>query len=202
MCCYPAYIALHEFQTQSAFFATSSLLSSLNHPHSTCISCKLHLFSPHMSFHNPSSLSLLLSKPFLLSPIQFLHNLIFHSLHWVVDLPVKNWYQLLSYHSLNSSLSPLAAEQIFLDHIFHAQCFDSVPTEQSHCNVIQSNFLNNPQEFVRHLLDSVLDCNATVPQLQSKASKWQSVSEWKKVPKPTKYMSKNYEKISVNRSHI
>ena len=84
-----------------------------------------------------------------------------------MDLPVKNWYQLLSYHSLNSSLSPLAAEQIFLDHIFHAQCFDSVPTEQSHCNVIQSNFLNNPQEFVRHLLDSALHCNATLPQLVS-----------------------------------
>src|SRR6266436_1097311 len=83
----------------------------------------------------------------------------------IIEYPLQIRVLLLSSHSLDSSLPPVASEQIFLDHIFQARYFHTDPCAQNHCNVIQSHFLRNPREFLRHLIDLALDCNATVPQL-------------------------------------
>src|SRR5260221_7315793 len=97
--------------------------------------------------------------------MQFIENHVFNSHHLVADLPLQIWVLLLSSHSLDTSLPPVTAEHIFLDHICQACCFHTDPCAQNHCNVIQSHFVQNPREFLRHLIDLALDCNATVPQL-------------------------------------
>src|SRR5260370_27252575 len=70
-------------------------------------------------------------------------------------------------HSLDSSLPCVTAEQSILQHIFEAQCFQTLSSMMSHCCIIQHNFQYNPRNFIAQVYNITLHSNPSFEQLAS-----------------------------------
>src|SRR5260370_19783041 len=70
-----------------------------------------------------------------LSAIEFITKYVFQSCLPVAALPQHTRDLLLTSHCLDSSLPPIAAQKILLQHIFQAQCFLKTSSSTCHCGI-------------------------------------------------------------------
>ena len=93
------------------------------------------------------------------SAIETLRKDVFQSELSIVQLPHDIRVFLLTYHNLDPSLAPIAAQHCLLQHIFQAECFVTASLSMSHCGIIQTHFNNQPKTYLDHVYDSALSLN-------------------------------------------